>query len=176
MNKFCSTVIFLACASTLAPVAHAVTVAEARQGVQAAIDKRIAARRQRDVAAYLSTFAPTWTLTNVSGATQTYAQMQKIMTARLSHLPLSQMYKMSWQMTSLTVSGNQAHATLAVQYAYPPRQTPKGTVYVYQNEVSDSIWEKSPTGWTQRSDQLLYDSKVFSKRALAAGERRTPGY
>ncbi|MCW3058498.1 MAG: hypothetical protein JWQ02_319 [Capsulimonas sp.] len=166
MNKAFPTLILLTCASVLAPAAHAVTVAEARQGITAAINKRLAARHHRDAAAYLSTFAPTWTMTNVSGATQTYAAMRKTMIKRLATLPISEMYKIHWRMTKVTVSGNQAHATLIAQYELPVRHTPRGPVHVYVDTVSDSVWGRTPAGWTQRSEQYLYDAKAFSRRAL----------
>ena len=174
MNKACSTLIFLACASTLHPAAHAVTAAEARQGITAALNKRTAARHQRNAAAYFSTFAPTWTLTDVSGKTQTYAAMRKTMIARLTHLPESQMYKLQWRITKITTAASEAHATLVTHYELPVRHTPRGSVHVYLDTVSDSVWGRTPAGWTQRSEVYLYDSKTFSRRALAPGERRVP--
>ncbi|MEO7714721.1 MAG: hypothetical protein ABIY70_00845 [Capsulimonas sp.] len=168
MNKLAPTLLLLACASALP--AHAVTVAEARHGIHAALDKRTAARHQHNAAAYLSTFAPTWTLTDVSGATQTYATMRKTIIDRLAHLPVTQMYKMTWKITKVTATGREAHATIATHYAHPPRRTPNGPVYVTQDMVSDTVWERTPGGWVQRSEKYVYDAKAFSTRAGARGE------
>ena len=177
MNKaICTLTLLIVCIASTCTGARAATVADARRGIKAAIEKRMAARQSHDAAAYLSTFEPTWTLTSVTGKTQTYAAMRKTMIDRLAHLTTAQMFKMSWRITSITTSGGEAHAAITVHYDYPPRRTPHGLAYVYQDTVSDTVWDKTPAGWTQRSERYLFDSKVFSTRAIVVGERRTPGF
>ena len=137
-----------------------ISAATAKQEIADTLRQRTEAHDRKDVAGYMRTFSTKYVIENVLGKTVTYAQLQSIMTDRLSHGMLGSTHA---TITNVTVRGKTARVSVEAMYTYP---TGKTNAYIYSKTVSDQTWVKTPHGWQEQHEQMTIEETIYSKKPL----------
>ena len=139
----------------------------ARQGIIASLAARDQAYSTSNLIPFLQTYAPGWTVTNLSDRSSNFRTYSASIAQTFAYYPSGLKGGMASKLQSLSTGKFGVDAIVYTRSAYPKRRLKLGNYYYYSRSTTgDQIWAVSGGHWQELREKFLVDRVTYSLKPL----------